>query len=220
MEKTDTQILIADNQFLITESLSNFIRYKMGFKVRALVSNKTELIKALSDTSFSMIIIDFNQIEIESVSEMQKLLEHAAGVPVLILTNSLTKNELHQLNSIGIKHIIFKSVLPEELKNAIESTLKGKKYYCQEVLDMFMEAYEDKNALQDNVSLTNAEIEIVRQIAEGKTTKEIATNKHISFHTVMTHRKNIFRKLKVNNASELVMFAIRSGIIDTIEYHI
>ncbi len=68
--------------------------------------------------------------------------------------------------------------------------------------------------------LTASEIEIVKLIAEGMTTKEIASRKNVSFHTIMTHRKNIFRKARVNNASELVMFAIRAGIIDTIEYQI
>ena len=52
------------------------------------------------------------------------------------------------------------------------------------------------------------------------TTKEIAAQKHISFHTVMTHRKNIFRKLNVNSSSELIMFAIKAGWIDNIEYYI
>jgi DNA-binding NarL/FixJ family response regulator len=57
-------------------------------------------------------------------------------------------------------------------------------------------------------------------IAEGMTTKQIAASKSISFHTVMTHRKNIFRKLGVNSSSELIMFAIKAGWIDNIEYYI
>ena len=72
----------------------------------------------------------------------------------------------------------------------------------------------------DNFQLTNAEIEIVRLISEGFTTKEIASRKFISFHTVISHRKNIFRKLGVTSVSELIMVAIRYGLINTIEYHI
>jgi len=60
----------------------------------------------------------------------------------------------------------------------------------------------------------------VKLIAEGLTTKEIANRKHLSFHTVNTHRKNIFRKLNVSNTSELIMFAIKSGWIENIEYYI
>ena len=68
--------------------------------------------------------------------------------------------------------------------------------------------------------LTASETEIVRLIAQGMTTKEIAAQKFLSFHTVMTHRRNILRKLGVSNASELIMYAVSSGIIDTIEYNI
>jgi DNA-binding CsgD family transcriptional regulator len=68
--------------------------------------------------------------------------------------------------------------------------------------------------------LTASEIEIVKLIASGLTAKEIALKRHISFHTVNTHRKNIFRKLGVSNSSELIMLAIKSGWIDNIEYYI
>jgi len=97
--------------------------------------------------------------------------------------------------------------------------LQGKRYHGQEVVNIMMEPGQNRRTIQENTYLTGSEIEIVRLIAEGMTTKEIASRKNVSFHTIMTHRKNIFRKLKVNNASELVMYAIRSGIIDT-EYQI
>ena len=81
--------------------------------------------------------------------------------------------------------------------------------------------FEDNDKkVQESVYLTSSEIEIVRMIAKGMTTKEIARQKYISFHTVMTHRRNILRKLDVSNASELILYAISAGLIDTIEYHI
>ena len=73
---------------------------------------------------------------------------------------------------------------------------------------------------EETGQLTDSEMEIVRLIAEGLTTKEIASRKYISFHTVITHRKNIFRKLGVSSVSELIMYAIKAGWINMIEYHI
>ncbi len=141
-------------------------------------------------------------------------------MPVLVLTNSLTRKELTGLNSIGIKNILFKSATEEELVTGVKLALQGKKYHGQEVMDIMMESTESKRLVHENTSLTGSEIDVVKLIAEGMTTKEIASRKHVSFHTIITHRKNIFRKLKVNNASELVMYAIRAGIIDTVEYQI
>ena len=68
--------------------------------------------------------------------------------------------------------------------------------------------------------LTATETEIVRAIAQGKTTKEIATERFSSVHTITTHRKNIFRKLNVNTAHEVVKYALRAGLIDSSEFDI
>ena len=70
------------------------------------------------------------------------------------------------------------------------------------------------------IPLTVTEKEILRLLALGKSTKEIAAERFLSVYTVMTHRKNIFRKLKVNNAHEAVRYALRAGIVNAMEYYI
>ena len=78
-------------------------------------------------------------------------------------------------------------------------------------------------ALKDNSKddlLTTAERSILKEIALGKTTKEIAAERNLSFHTVNSHRKNIFRKLGVNNAHEATKYAMKAGIVDLVEYYI
>lgn len=68
--------------------------------------------------------------------------------------------------------------------------------------------------------MTTAERNILREIALGKTTKEIAAERNLSFHTINSHRKNIFRKLGVNNVHEAIKYAMKTGIVDLIEYYI
>jgi transcriptional regulator, luxR family len=68
--------------------------------------------------------------------------------------------------------------------------------------------------------LTKTETEILKEIALGATTREIAEKRFSSFHTVNTHRKNIFRKLGVNNVHEAIRYAMRSGLVDAAEYYI
>jgi DNA-binding NarL/FixJ family response regulator len=123
------------------------------------------------------------------------------------------------LNSIGITNIILKTADRKSCQ-ALDSTLKEKKYYSNELFDLLFESNEKKTTIEESGQLTNSEMEIVRLIAEGLTTKEIAARKFISFHTVITHRKNIFRKLGVSSVSELLMYSIKSGWINMIEYHI
>lgn len=77
-----------------------------------------------------------------------------------------------------------------------------------------------KQEEQEKINLTKTEIEILKDIALGMTTKEIAEKRFSSFHTVNTHRKNIFRKLGVNNVHEATKYALRAGLVDSAEYYI
>jgi DNA-binding NarL/FixJ family response regulator len=125
-----------------------------------------------------------------------------------------------EINKAGINNIILKTAGREEIFEALLATLNGRKYYSSELLDLLFDSGEKKNQGEEPGQLTNTEMEIVRYISEGLTTKEIAQRKFISVHTVITHRKNIFRKLGVSSVSELIMYALRAGWINLIEYHI
>jgi len=218
--ETPRQFVIADNQYLITRSLSELLCDKFSFSLREIARNRKDLDRLLSEGPLELLIIDINQFDLKAPADIKKILLGENAPPVMILTNSLTRSELAALHSAGIKNILFKTSGEEELIAAVEYTLQGRKYFGRDVMELLIGTAEWTKNTHEATSLTTAEIEIVKLIADGMTTKEIALRKHVSFHTIMTHRKNIFRKANVNNASELVMFAIRAGIIDTIEYQI
>jgi DNA-binding NarL/FixJ family response regulator len=213
-------VLIADSQFLITESLKSILQNDGNFIVTKVVTEKDELVKVLKEEPVSLLIIDHSQIDISAISELKEIRSSYPDLKVLVISNSVTRAELHEFNSAGITDIILKIIDKEELFEAIDASLKGKKFYSEEVLDILFEAEEKKKSFDDTAPLTSSELEIVRLISDGLTTKEIASRKFISFHTVISHRKNIFRKLGVTSVSELIMFAIKSGWINTIEYNI
>ena len=214
------RIMIADGQFLITESLKSILSDEGSFIVEAVLTGKTEIIKALTNSEVSILIIDPSYIDLSSFSEIKEIRGNFPKLKFLVLTNSLTKTELHELNSLGITNIILKTSDRDEIFEALNATVKGKKYYSSELLELLFEINERINSGEDTGQLTPSEMEIVRLISDGLTTKEIASRKFISFHTVITHRKNIFRKLGVSSVSELIMYAIRAGWINMIEYHI
>jgi DNA-binding NarL/FixJ family response regulator len=214
------RIIIADPQFLIVESLKSILLSEDRFSVTAVVSSKTELLKALIGFNSGLLITDFALIDYPGIAELKEIIFEHSGVFVLILTNSVTKSEFTELTSLGFKDIIYKTADREEIFAAIDLTLKGKMYYSEEILDLLTESGNNKQMIENPGRLTASEIEIVKLIASGLTAKEIALKRHISFHTVNTHRKNIFRKLGVSNSSELIMLAIKSGWIDNIEYYI
>jgi DNA-binding NarL/FixJ family response regulator len=214
------KVLIADSQFLITESLKYILINEGRFNVTNIAAEKVELIKVLESGQISLLIIDHSLVDISGISELKDIKNRFPGLKVLIITNSLDKTELNELNINGFTNIILKTTDKAELFEAINSALKGKKYYSNELLDMLFDVTERKKTGNESRLLTISEIEIVRLIADGMTTKEIAAHKFISYHTVMSHRKNIFRKLGVTSVSELIMYAIKAGWINNIEYYI
>jgi DNA-binding NarL/FixJ family response regulator len=220
MENKKINTLIADSQFLITESLKFLIQNSEKYNYHGQCDNFNDLEKILKSNHISLIITDFNLIDYNGFDGLKKITNQYPEICILILTNHVNSAELKELTKLGIRNIIYKTTEAEELFLAMDMTVKRKKYYSEEIFDLFMENNNSKANQTETAHLTPSELEIVKQIAIGLTTKEIAEKKHVSFHTVMSHRKNIFRKLNINNASELLMYAVRKGLIDNIEYYI
>ena len=105
---------------------------------------------------------------------------------------------------------------------AIKSALSKEKFINNYISNLLLSDKLERasNSLSEDHNLTTTEKVILKEISLGKTTKEIAVEKNLSFHTINTHRKNIFRKLGVNNVHEATKYAIRAGIVDLTEYYI
>jgi DNA-binding NarL/FixJ family response regulator len=220
MENSSKKIVIADFQFLVVESLKTILGNDDRFFVAGIVNSQAGLIKILEKELCGLLITDISMFDYNGIDDLQRIKLRFPNFPVLILTNSVSKTEFTELSKIGIKNIIYKTAKLDEILSAVDAALRGKKYYADEILDLILEMGESKSVTEEPTHLTSSEIEIVRLIAGGLTTKEIASKKNISFHTVNTHRKNIFRKMGVTNASELIIQAIKAGWIDNIEYFI
>lgn len=220
MQKLKTNIVVADTQFLVNFSLKVLFEGSADYQLLGIAESYNTLKKMLSSDKVHLLVTDVLLFDYDSFQSLGNIKSNHPDLNILVLTNNLNRTELNELIRIGIKNIVFKTADKDELFQSIDAALKMKKYYSSEVLDMIMES-STKIGLGESNHLTPTEIEVVKLISGGLTTKEIAENKHVSFHTIMSHRKNIFRKLKINNVSELLMYALRIGIIeDNTEYFI
>lgn len=211
-------VVIADTQVLIIEGLKALLKH--DFTITGVAGSMEELYRIIKDKAPALLIIDFALADFESMDQLKKLKADFPQTTIIVLTNSLTRSDVVELTGCGIKNILNKSVEKEEFFSCIDAAMKGRKYYSQQILDLLTEPMDKRTVSSGNVQLTASEIEIVRLFSQGLTSKDVAAKKFLSVHTVMTHRKNIMRKLGASNASEMIMFAIRSGLIDNIEYHI
>jgi DNA-binding NarL/FixJ family response regulator len=216
LRETDKNtILIADSQYLTTSALTSLLLEK-GYSVQSAAS-RSELIDKLKNHAVTLLVTDYILFDYRSVNDLREITASQPDLPVLVLCNAINPMQIRELDLAGIRNIALKTDDRTELLHAIATALKKKKAYTGSVLDILLK--QDGPAQEANL-LTGSEIEIVRLISSGLSTKEIAAKKHISFHTVMTHRKNIFRKLGVSSSQEMMLLAIKAGLIDNIEYHI
>jgi DNA-binding NarL/FixJ family response regulator len=213
-------ILLADDQFLITEALQKILSETGDFSIAGVLQSAFELEKYIQNNPPDVLIIELSILTLKGIQYLGEIKANHPGTAIVVLSNRISSNEISTLNKTGINNILYKTAEKHEIIEAIHAAMQGKKYYSTEIVDMLLEAREKRDNHAEASHLTGAEKDIVVLIARGLTTKEIAREKNISFHTVNTHRKNIFRKLGINNVSELMMFAMKNGIIDAIDYYI
>jgi DNA-binding NarL/FixJ family response regulator len=219
MENSHT-ILLADDQFLITEALQKILSEAEGFTIAGVLQSAYDLEKFMQNNPPDVLILELSILCLKGIQYLGEIIANHPRTAIVVLSNHISSNEINILNKTGIKNILYKTAGKHEIIEAVRAAMKGKKYYSPEIVDMLLEARGKKDSSGEASPLTSSEKDIVILIAKGLTTKEIARQKNISFHTVMTHRKNIFRKLGINNVSELLMVAMKNGIIDTIDYYI
>jgi DNA-binding NarL/FixJ family response regulator len=213
-----TDIIIADTQLLIIEGLKAVLAGK--YNITDVAGSKNELLNLLQKKTPKIVLIDYCLMDFDSFEDLAVIKRNYPEAGIIILSNTITYHDLTEYNRAGIKHILHKSADTGEINQCLEALLKGRKFYSEYVLDLMFEQNNKKGSTLETSQLTASETEILRLISDGLTNKEIASKKCLSIHTIMTHRKNILRKLGVSNASELIMVAIKRGLIGNIDYQI
>ena len=208
-------IVITDTQYLTSNALQSLL-ISRGYVVQV-ARCEEELVRFLMQNQVMLLITDYMMFDFLSIPELIGIKDRSPDTAVLVLTGAISQVQIRDLHNAGIRNVSLKTDDRDELIRAVEVALKGRQHYSEGVLEILLKKQE---VADTTYLLTKSEVDIVRQIASGLTTKEIALKKQISFHTVMTHRKNIFRKLGISSSPELVMYAIKSGLIENDECHI
>ena len=208
--------ILADNQ-AITRAGLNFIIRELHLSERIIhIYSKQELPDLLKKNSQAIIILDYTLFDFSRIEELINLHERFPSVRWILFSEELTTEFIRNIYSDKAFSVLFKNSSFQEISDALKYTISAKQYLCA----------QSKNQLQNNTEqgiigqslLTTTEIEILKLVAQGKSVKEIAAIRISSVHTIITHKKNIFRKLNVNNIHEATRYAFRAGIIDMAEY--
>lgn len=163
----------------------------------------------------SIVFLDYTLTDM-TIEQLLVLNQRFAAAHFVLFCESLSRESARRMLLTSRRfHILLKDSSAGEVCRSLTEICRGEQFY-----NTRLQAWLDTREETARTPLTATEKEILKAMSLGKTTKEIAAERFSSVHTVMTHRKNIFRKLDVNNAQEAVRYAVRAGIVDVMEYYI
>ena len=210
-------IIIADNQDITFAGILHVCSEMAPDATIRRTEDKASLIERLvACGGDAVVVVDYTLFDINDVEELLIMGQRFSKTRWVLFSEDLSRDFVKQIIVVSTAFsVILKESPMYEIKAAIKSAANGERFICQRIAEMLLMS-EDKGV--EKVKLTPTETEILKDIANGMTTKEIAEKRFSSFHTVNTHRKNIFRKLGVNNIHEATKYALRAGLVDSAEY--
>ncbi len=210
--------IIADNQELTRFALENLLKQHEE-NVLFKAYDKAGLVDLLREHENAVVLLDYTLFDFADEDQLLIVAERFNLSDWILISDDLTPQFIRRV--VYSSHqfsVVFKDGPLSELREALNAVSHHTRYLSQRALETVITQQQEEDKA-DSI-LTQTETEIVKAIAQGKTTKEIAAERFSSVHTITTHRKNIFRKLGINTAHEAVKYALRAGLIDPSEFYI
>lgn len=212
MEKI--RVMITDDHSLIREGLKQLLEFDGSIEVVGEASNGVECLKKLSECNPEVLLLDINMPEKNGIEVLKQMKADDSKIKVLILTVHNEMDYLMKAVDIGVDGYILKDSESAELKKAIRAVRNGENYIQPSLIPVLNSQLLSRDTDKDKISsLTNRELEVLVQVANGMFNKEIATNLNISERTVKNHISNIFKKIDVSDRTQAAVFAIKNNII-------
>jgi len=205
------QILLADDHQIVRDGLKAILE-KQDYRVNAEASNGQEAVRLALQTRPEIAVLDITMPLLNGLDAAREILQQLPSTKIILLTMHAEKGYVLEGLRAGIKGFVTKTHAAEDLVRAIREVTKGTTYLSPEVSQAVIEAYQSNDeAIGD--PLTPRERQVLQLIAEGHSSKEIASLLNISVNTAETHRSRILEKLDIHEVAGLVRYAIRRGLI-------
>ena len=210
--------ILADNQDITRLGLTSLIKPIPDTEILE-VSERSRLLSLLARVESAIVVLDYTLFDFPDADALIAVSQRYPRVRWILFSDELTDDFMRRITAESASFsLLGKGSDRAEADTALRLALRGERYVCRAFMEQMLSL--PSRHRRTAVELTRTETEILKEIALGKTTKEIAAARCSSFHTVNTHRKNIFRKLEVNTAYEATKYALRAGLVDSAEYYI
>jgi DNA-binding NarL/FixJ family response regulator len=212
------RILIADDHELVRQGVRHSLERNPDWQVIAEAANGREAVEMAAQFEPDITILDLSMPEMNGIEALRQIVRTMPQIRVLVLSIHDSDTLIHEVLAAGAKGYLLKSDAARDLVVAVQSLVDGRPFFTAKVSQTLLQSYLHGGTAKrqdERPRLTAREQEVVRLVADGKTNKEMAALLNISVRTVETHRSNIMEKLEIHTVSDLILYAIRSGLKDT-----
>lgn len=210
-----TKILIADDHTLFREGLRSLLSTYPNFEVVAEAPDGESAIRLVEETKPNVVLMDIGMPGMHGFETLKKMKEFYPDIHVLILSQYNREDYLFAALKQGASGYVLKETASHELVAAIENVVKGNAHLSSSMTKALIREYVDQqeNPKKSSDGLTAREEEVLKLLAGGCTSRQIAERFGISIKTAQSHAYRIMEKLNLHNRAELVKYAIRKGMV-------
>jgi len=204
------KIFLVDDHTIFIESMTMLLGAIEGVELVGTALGGEEALSKMSFCEVEVLICDYFMPQMDGVQLTLSLRKTHPHMKVLMLTTREDAEGIRTAIQAGVKGYLSKKVTKVELRSAIVSLAQGHTFFSETVMDVLTQSLpKEEKLLPYDESLTRREIEIIRLIAREMTGLEMAQELNLSYFTIETHRRNIFRKLGVNSSFALIKYAVQ-----------
>lgn len=219
MPRVSYRILVADDHPIIRNGLRALLANQSGITVCGEASTGREVLEAMKEDVPDMVLMDLTMPEMDGLEATRIIRETYPATAILALTMHCTDVYVREMVQAGVHGYVLKSDADVELLDAIACVRQGGRAFSSQITETMTRSFTrvlqpTQNAQPLGVHLTQRELEVVRLLAAGKTTKEVAAILCVSSRTAEAHRNHVMRKMKFSSFSQLVRFAVRNSLVD------
>ena len=216
MPSASIRVVLVDDHALVRQGFRRILEDDPELTVVGEASNGTDAISLVKKTDPDVVVMDMAMPEMSGLHATMEIIKQRPGTKVLIL--SMYSDEQYVRNALdaGAKGYILKSAIENDLTRAVKAVAAGEQYLAPELSSLLIRAIQTgsfEKAADPYDRLTQREKQVLQLIAHGKSNKEIAVMLDLSVNTVAVHRANLMSALGVHKTAELVLFAVKKGLV-------
>jgi DNA-binding NarL/FixJ family response regulator len=209
------RVILADDHQIVREGLRSILEKELRIQVVAQADNGRTTVQLVRELRPEIVIMDISMPDLNGIQATLQILQEVPSTKIIALSMHSDKKYVSEMLRAGASAYLLKDCAVDELERAIQAVIAGKVYVSPDVTGTMIEDYRrhvERQKPEETSNLTVKEREVLQLIAEGHSTKEIASRLGVSVQTIDTHRQHIMEKLDLHSVAELTKYAIREGL--------